>query len=182
MIRTFLALLIAALALPPAAVAQRGVFVDPDSPAGKEYAIPLEEARRQAAGGGEGGGNSRGGQPLFGQGIKPVDGSSEESAAGGGSGSEGGSVANGGGSQSGDGGGGGNGGGRDSGGDPDRANGNGDGSLGAEDLAPDRRSTAAIDAAASDGSDMLLTAGIAGSVLAVGLLAGFGLRRVLRSE
>lgn len=38
----------AAVAMPGAASAQDGVFVDPDSPSGKEYAIPLEAARRQA--------------------------------------------------------------------------------------------------------------------------------------
>jgi hypothetical protein len=183
MIRTVLALFIAALAIPPAAFGQRGVFVDPDSPAGKEYAIPLEEARRQAAGGDGEGGNRRGGQPLFGEGIQPADGSSGDGSAGDGGGSDGSPGDGGASSESGDEGGGGKGGGGDRGA-ADRANGNGngDGSLGAEDLAPDRRSTAAIEASASDGSDMLLTAGIAGSVLAVGLLAGFGLRRVLRSE
>jgi hypothetical protein len=45
-----------------------------------------------------------------------------------------------------------------------------------------RRDSMAIEAAAQGGSDALLTAGIAGAVLAVGLLVGFGLRRVLRSE
>jgi hypothetical protein len=40
----------------------------------------------------------------------------------------------------------------------------------------------AIEAAARGGSDALLTAGIAGTVLAVGLLVGFGLRRVLRNK
>jgi hypothetical protein len=37
-----------ALAAPAAASAQDGVVVDPGSPTGKEYAIPLESARRQA--------------------------------------------------------------------------------------------------------------------------------------
>jgi hypothetical protein len=44
-----LVLLSAALLLPTGAQAQ--VVVDPDSPAGKEYAIPLEEKRDQAVGG-----------------------------------------------------------------------------------------------------------------------------------
>jgi len=43
--------LVLALTAPPAA-AQDEVFVDPDSPSGREYAIPLEEARRNAASGG----------------------------------------------------------------------------------------------------------------------------------
>jgi hypothetical protein len=38
-----------------------------------------------------------------------------------------------------------------------------------------RRDSMAIEAAAQGGSDALLTAGIAGAVLAVGLLVGFGL-------
>ncbi len=67
-----------ALLAPPAAVAQEGVQVDPDSPAGVEYKLPLEQARRDAApgagnGGGVGGpgagGGSGGPAPLFGAGI-----------------------------------------------------------------------------------------------------------------
>ncbi len=49
---TLLCLLVLAglLALPAAAMAaEEGVIVDPDSPAGKEYALPLESARREAA-------------------------------------------------------------------------------------------------------------------------------------
>lgn len=51
-----------------------GVHVDPESPAGKEYALPLESARRDAAGGApsSGGATSSGGSdpaPLFGEGI-----------------------------------------------------------------------------------------------------------------
>ena len=37
-----------ALSAGPAYAQQDGVFVDPDSPSGKEYAIPFESARRQA--------------------------------------------------------------------------------------------------------------------------------------
>lgn len=65
-------------AVPGEAAAQRepGVFLDPDTPAGKEYAIPLERARREAAGSG-GSSLRRGGSeraaaesaPLFGAGI-----------------------------------------------------------------------------------------------------------------
>lgn len=45
-----LVVLLALLALPGAAFAQEpGVNVDPDSPSGKEYAIPLDRARGQAA-------------------------------------------------------------------------------------------------------------------------------------
>ncbi len=65
-----------ALLAPPAAVAQEGVQVDPDSPAGVEYKLPLEQARRDAAPGAGGsgvgprsGGGSGGPAPLFGAGI-----------------------------------------------------------------------------------------------------------------
>ena len=40
--------------------------------------------------------------------------------------------------------------------------------------------SATIEAAAADGSEGLLTAGIAAAVLVAGLVAGFGLRRLLR--
>ena len=50
-----------------------GVHVDPDSPAGKEYALPLDSARREATPG-VGGSNP----PLFGAGISPAGGSSRE--------------------------------------------------------------------------------------------------------
>jgi hypothetical protein len=153
------------LTLAPSAGAQEpGVFVDPDSPAGKEYAIPLEQARREAAGGAsgrEGGGDAggSGAQPLFGVGIER-----STRAAGG---EDAGAATSGGG---------------------------GDGSIrganrqsrgpapGAGDMAPNTGSSAAIEAAARDGSDALLTAGIVAAVLGVGLLAGFGLRRLLRDS
>ncbi len=68
-----------ALLAPSAAAAQEGVQVDPDSPAGVEYKLPLEQARRDAApgaaGGGVGprsGGGSGGPAPLFGTGITPA--------------------------------------------------------------------------------------------------------------
>jgi hypothetical protein len=72
------------LAAPSGAVAQGegGVHVDPNSPAGKEYALPLDSARREAAGGQKGAGTgtspgqgapaARGGTPLFGAGIRPA--------------------------------------------------------------------------------------------------------------
>ena len=64
-------LVVCALVAPSTAVAQEEVQVDPDSPAGVEYKLPLEEARRDAgpdASGGGGGGPT----PLFGAGIRPV--------------------------------------------------------------------------------------------------------------
>lgn len=70
------ALCLALLLAPSQAVAQGGgVFVDPDSPTGKEYAIPLESARRQAdpdaAALRDGSGVRQGTRsaPLFGEGI-----------------------------------------------------------------------------------------------------------------
>jgi hypothetical protein len=46
-----------------------GVHVDPKSPAGKEYALPLDQARRDAAGGDAPGRGSGDSAPLFGAGI-----------------------------------------------------------------------------------------------------------------
>ena len=160
MIRTaFTALLLAVTAAAPGAAQEDGVFVDPDSPAGKEYAIPLEQARRDAAGGGGaervGGSGASGGQPLFGVGIERAQ---EATKRGNGEGSSRGGVAG------------------------ATAKG-GDDSARAQDLVvPNARSSAAIEAAASEGSEALLTGGVAAAVLAAGLLAGFGLRRLLRSE
>ena len=149
------------LVVAPSAVAQDdGVFVDPDSPAGKEYAVPIDQARGEAAGGGNG---PAGEEPLFGQGIEP---------AGGGPGNREGVH-----------------GAREKGqeaskrGEPgtDQQGDAGDGhpSQSSSDLG---QSPAAIEAAAADGSNGLLTAGIAAAVLAAGLLGGFGLRRLLRSS
>jgi hypothetical protein len=78
--RSLLTLLVALpgwLWLAPAAIAQEdGVFIDPGSPTGKEYAIPFESARREAdpasgSGSGSGGGAAPGSAPLFGAGIAP---------------------------------------------------------------------------------------------------------------
>ena len=56
-----------ALALPGTALAQEdGVTVDPDSPTAKEYAIPIESARRDAAPA-----DRSTATPLFGQGVTP---------------------------------------------------------------------------------------------------------------
>ncbi len=80
------------LVWPGAAAASSGVVVDPDSPAGKEYAIPLQQARREAAAGKEapsgGSGvaavdqNGQGHVPLFGVGISPRDPAGAESTGG----------------------------------------------------------------------------------------------------
>ena len=65
-----LALAIAAPAPAAAAAAQEDeIFVDPGSPSGKEYALPVESARQQAAA--DASGRSPGTQPapLFGEGV-----------------------------------------------------------------------------------------------------------------
>ena len=45
-----IALLVLVVAAPPAIAREDGVSVDPDSPAGVEYAVPLDQARREATG------------------------------------------------------------------------------------------------------------------------------------
>jgi hypothetical protein len=56
------------------AAAEKGVHFDPNSPAGKEYALPLDQARNEASGGGgpeEAGSGTESGEaaPLFGAGV-----------------------------------------------------------------------------------------------------------------
>lgn len=150
--RLNLALVLLLVAAPPAAAQQDGVFVDPDSPAGKEYAVPLDQARDEASGGGGGG---SGKESLFGEGIEPVRGGSAVSR------------------------------------NSDRADKPGSGSREGDGDSRERdgtsnpaglgQSSAAIEAAAADGSNGLLSAGIAAAVLALGLLCGLGLRRLLRT-
>jgi hypothetical protein len=142
----------------PAAAQEDGVFVDPDSPAGKEYAIPIDQARGETAGGGN---RPAGEEPLFGEGIEPAgDPGNEERGEGAGDKAHGASKRG------------------QQGSEQQGDAGDGDPSQGQSDLG---QSSAAIEAAAANGSDGLLTAGIAVAVLAVGLLAGLGLRRLLRS-
>jgi hypothetical protein len=64
---------------PPAFAEEDGIFVDPDTPAGKEYAIPLDQARQEAVGESRGTRISGGSMPtsagaLFGEGIPRVRG------------------------------------------------------------------------------------------------------------
>jgi hypothetical protein len=163
-------LLFPLLAAPPAAgQVEEGVFVDPESPAGKEYAIPLEQARREAtpdALGPERGPGRASAEPppLFGMGIG-------DGRRGGDSGSEGGSDAG----ATGDGpsGGGGGHGGRDAG---DRNGTRGPASASASSSGLDgRRPAAATDASSAS----VLTGAIGAAVLSAGVLVGFGLRRLL---
>jgi len=62
------ALAVALMIAAPAAALERGVFVDPGSPAGKEYSFPLSVLRGAATGYAAPDGVS---QPLFGVGIHP---------------------------------------------------------------------------------------------------------------
>ncbi|HXR29817.1 MAG TPA: hypothetical protein VN752_01585 [Solirubrobacterales bacterium] len=54
---------------PQRALAKEEVFFDPDSPAGKEYALPLDQARDEAAGVGKSDGPAGEKAPLFGEGV-----------------------------------------------------------------------------------------------------------------
>lgn len=66
-----------------AATAQHGVFVDPDSPTAKEYAIPLEAARRAGSGGkAPTDGMPPEPAPLFGEGVGDGDGSEQGGGSG----------------------------------------------------------------------------------------------------
>lgn len=66
------------------AIAQEdGVFVDPESPAGKEYAIPFDEARREAGGGS---GGAPGTAAPFGEGIERDDDAAPDGGQSGGGG------------------------------------------------------------------------------------------------
>jgi hypothetical protein len=55
-----------------AGAAEPGVIIDPEAPAAKEYALPLDAARQAAGGGGAAGGTRAGATPkpvLFGEGV-----------------------------------------------------------------------------------------------------------------
>jgi hypothetical protein len=60
------------------AQAERGVTLDPDSPAGKEYALPIAQARRDT--GGDSGATKT--SPSFGAGVRPDRGKAAGEAAG----------------------------------------------------------------------------------------------------
>jgi hypothetical protein len=64
---------VALLVVPGEAPAERGLTVDPHSPAGVEYAVPLDSGRQH--GGGSGDSGASGARPLFGTGIRPPSGS-----------------------------------------------------------------------------------------------------------
>ena len=77
-----------AVAAPAAVAAEDEIFVDPGSPSAKEYALPIESAREQAAS--EGRGTSAGTKeaPLFGEGVG-ADGAGGGGSDAGGSGGDG---------------------------------------------------------------------------------------------
>ena len=72
-------IVLASLLLAPTAFAQDGgddPTIDPTSPAGTEYRLPVDRAREEARGGGSDDADAEGGQspaPLFGEGVEPDD-------------------------------------------------------------------------------------------------------------
>ena len=92
--RSAFPILLAIVALVPGtpAVAQEdGVFVDPDSPSGQQYAIPLESARRQTDSSRDKAKVRHGARtaPLFGEGVGADDDPPAATGAAGGSGGSG---------------------------------------------------------------------------------------------
>ena len=80
------ALLVALLPFAGSASAQDpGVHVDPDSPTGQEYDIPLERARRQASSNPSGSSqpSRSSSEALFGEGIEPATGAARQQDASG---------------------------------------------------------------------------------------------------
>ena len=150
------ALILIALVLPSGASAQEdGVFVDPEGPAGKEYAIPLDQARRQgSARGGAGRGGvepgAPGSAPLFGEGVSRAG--TRGRSRGGDSGGSGGED------------------GRDG-----RSGGRG-GEAGGDARFP---TAAALDTEGSGASAGVVTGGVALAVVLIGLLLGLALRRTV---
>lgn len=160
---------ICSLLLPAAALGQRGAQLDPDSPAGVEYQLPLEQARKNALAGDRDGpraradhGGRRGGlKSLFGAGIVAAKAGVQGRGGGDGDASQGGRGAEQGtrGSDA------------DDRGDPD-----------ASSSGRDIRQSALGGADQDGGSAALRIAGVALAVLLVGALLGFALRRGLRES
>ena len=153
---------ICSLLLPVTAQGQTGARLDPGSPAGVEYELPLEQARKNAAGGGGDGPGSEGDRAggggdgsLFGAGIVPVKRSVDAQDGGDGDGMQGGLASEG----------------ASDGGGRDAQEGSSGGTIKRSALgAPDE----------DEGSAALRIAGIALAVLLVGGLLGLALRRGLR--
>jgi hypothetical protein len=158
-----IAALAAICVLSPAA-AHGQVVPDPNSPAGVEYQLPLDQARKNAAGQGDakpkrGRGGAASNAPLFGAGIKAAKDGSDRGSGGSASG----------GSSSG----------KDGSGGGSAASGGSGGGGAAEDLGssrPEVRKSAVV-SESDDGSSTLRTVGIAFGVLLLGGLLGLGLRR-----
>ena len=71
-----------ALTASAAAAAEDEVFVDPGSPSGKEYALPIDSARKQAAGDARNTSSGSQATPLFGEGVDRDAGSAGGSGSG----------------------------------------------------------------------------------------------------
>jgi LPXTG-motif cell wall-anchored protein len=71
--RVLAPLVLACLTVAPGVAQGQGVVIDPDSPTGKEYAIPAEQARREGSQGSRTMPSQGTEQiaPLFGQGVTP---------------------------------------------------------------------------------------------------------------
>lgn len=95
LLRASLALGICLLAAPSAGATPPGLHVDPNSPGGKEYAIPLDQARDQATGGGSQSSGGGSGSHLFGVGVGGSGGGGSGSAGTASSGGGGGSTSGG---------------------------------------------------------------------------------------
>lgn len=145
-----------------------GLHVDPDSPTGHEYAIPLDQARGSASpgsqsSGGSAGSGSQAAAPRFGVGVAAGGGSGHSGSGGSGSG---GSGSGGSGSNGGSGSGGASGGASHAGGSAARTV----SALGV------RLDSATANPASSIGTS-LLVGGIAAAVLVLGAVAGLMARR-----
>jgi len=73
-----------ALTAPAAVAAEDEIFVDPGSPSGKEYALPIDSARKQAAADARSTSSRSKAAPLFGEGVGDRDAGGGGSDAGGG--------------------------------------------------------------------------------------------------
>lgn len=159
------------------AQAEPGVIVDPQSPAGVEYAIPLDQGRHHGGGPGHHGSGAAS-QELFGAGIKPSGGSGSGSGSSG-SGSAPQALATGG---PGSAGGGGSGGASGSG---SGRSGSGAGSARRSGAAPEVPSVAPVRAAAdysSSGSVAVLIAAILAGGLGFGVLLRLRARRLAKKR
>jgi hypothetical protein len=77
MVLTAAAAMLTLLLMPQHSALAGGVSFDPDSPAGKEYALPLDQARDEAAGVGKADGPAGEKAPLFGEGVSGSSGGEE---------------------------------------------------------------------------------------------------------